>query len=227
VFANNNDEPAEPRACFPFKGHPPNFRPAFDAVFFDALLDYIFKCATMEPYKRKGRNQPMKLTQQQAQAFVSEMQAQGLQAQVIPYIEKRAYGYIRRIRDTRTAVIISVSNITDSEHHYTDKTGATHTSQHDPRKTLAHEYTHILQTRRGYYNRDTRGSNNTARVAFNEVVANTIGMLCYPTQANIIDNAEYVNNYLQDAEPLMHHLKSDIAELLPEVRALLSRIGLL
>ena len=169
----------------------------------------------------------MKLTQQQAQAFITEMQAQGLRAQVIDYIERNAFGYINRYKDTRTAIKISVSNITDKEHSYTDKTGATHRSQHDPRKTLAHEYTHILQTRRGYYNRDTRGSNNDARTALNEVVANTIGMLCYPTQANIIDNADYINRYIQDAQPLMHHLKSDIAELLPEVKALLSKIGLL
>lgn len=169
----------------------------------------------------------MKLTQQQAQAFVNEMQAQGLTAQVIDRIERNAFGYIQRWKDTRTAVKISVSNITDRQHTYQDKTGETHTSQHDPRKTLAHEYTHILQTRRGYFNRDTRGSNETARKALNEVVANTIGMLCYPTEANIIDNADYVNRYLQDAQPLMHHLKSDVAELLPEVKALLSKIGLL
>ena len=169
----------------------------------------------------------MKLTQAQAQAFISEMKAQGLHAQVISHIEKSAYGYIRRYRDSRKALMISVSNITDSEHLYRDNTGKVHTAQHDPRKTLAHEYTHILQTRKGYYNRDTRGSNENSRKAFNEIIANTIGMLCFPTSENIIDNAEYVNNYLQDASPLMHHLKSDIAELFPEVKALLSRIGLI
>ena len=169
----------------------------------------------------------MLLTQQQERDFIQEMRAQGLQAQVIKYIERNAYGYIQRIRDTRTALKISVSNITDSTHTYKDKTGATHRSQHDPRKTLAHEYTHILQTRRGYYTRATRGSNDTARKALNELVANTIGMLCYPTQANIIDNADYVNRYIQDAQPLMHHLKDDINELLPIVKELLIKIGLL
>lgn len=168
----------------------------------------------------------MKLTQQQAQAFINEMRAQGLRAQVIDYLERNAYGYIQRIQHTRDAVFISVSNITNETHTYTDKTGTTHEEAHDPRKTLAHEYTHILQTRAGYYLREVRGSNAEARKAYNEIVANTIGMLAFPTRQTIIDNASYINGYIADAQPLMHHLKSDIAELLPKVNALLVKIGL-
>ena len=134
-----------------------------------------------------------------------------------------AYGSVRP--SSRAMMLV---NNDEGVHSYTDAEGKKTTiRQHDPRKTLAHEYTHILQSRAGHY-RGLRGDHIKECYNYNEVIANTIGMLCYPTPENIIDNAGYVNRYIKKGTgDLMQYLEADIEKFLPEVRAFLEKTGLL
>ena len=137
-----------------------------------------------------------------------------------------AWGSVRRMTYSRDVVSLMIVNEVQGVHIYTDATGATvKTTAHDPRKTLAHEYTHILQIKAGYYERIAKESHI---YNYNEVVANTIGMLCFPTESNIIDNAGYVNRYTKKGTgDLMKHLEHDIDELFPKVEAFLQSLGIL
>jgi Zn-dependent peptidase ImmA (M78 family) len=121
---------------------------------------------------------------------------------------------------------LMIVNSVDGMHAYTDAQGVRHiTKHHDPRKTLAHEYTHILQVKAGHY---IRGDYNTCK-NYNEIIANTIGMLLYPSESNIIDNAGYINNYInkRGVKSMMKNLENDIDELYPQVESFLQSLGIL
>ena len=165
----------------------------------------------------------MLLSTKQIESVRAELKRQGVPLRIQTELGD-AYG---KISGNIFNIKMMLVNTIDSTHTYKDKTGTTHKSQHDPRKTLAHEYTHILQVRKGFYF-TSRSSNEKELYNYNEIVANTIGMLCYPTQANIIDNADYVNKYLsKGVGSLIKHLKDDIRVMLPEVKQFLKTTGLL
>lgn len=165
----------------------------------------------------------MLLSSKQIESVRAELKRQGVPLRIQTELGD-AYG---KVSGNILNIKMMLVNTIDSTHTYKDKTGTTHRGQHDTRKTLAHEYTHILQVRKGFYF-TSRSSNEKELYNYNEIVANTIGMLCYPTQANIIDNADYVNKYLKKGTgDLLKHLKSDINILLPEVKKFLQTTGLL
>lgn len=165
----------------------------------------------------------MLLSSKQIESVRAELKRQGVPLRIQTELGD-AYG---KVSGNIFNIKMMLVNTIDSTHTYKDKTGTTHRGQHDTRKTLAHEYTHILQVRKGFYF-TSRSSNEQELYNYNEIVANTIGMLCYPTQANIIDNADYVNKYLKKGTgDLLKHLKSDINILLPEVKKFLQTTGLL
>lgn len=165
----------------------------------------------------------MLLSSKQIESVRAELKRQGVPLRIQTELGD-AYG---KVSGNILNIKMMLVNTIDSTHTYKDKTGTTHRGQHDTRKTLAHEYTHILQVRKGFYF-TSRSSNEQELYNYNEIVANTIGMLCYPTQANIIDNADYVNKYLKKGTgDLLKHLKSDINILLPEVKKFLQTTGLL
>jgi hypothetical protein len=172
----------------------------------------------------------MKLNSQQVSAFIKEMQAQGITASVDESTRGGAYGFVRGFIPARQIDTIYIKNIDIVGHQYKDANNELHQANHDPRKTVAHEFTHILQVRKGYYERTAQGVSAVKQFqavkAYNEVVANTVGMLAYPSRGNVIDNATYVNSWMKQAKPLMHHLKDDINELLPLVNEFLVKIGL-
>jgi hypothetical protein len=119
-------------------------------------------------------------------------------------------------------------NKSEGVHSYKDANGTrTETAQHDPRKTLAHEYVHILQYDANLYT-GVRGGTSEERYNYNEIIANSIGMLLYPTESNIIDNAGYTNRYLKlGTGDLMKHLKHDINTFYPIVKRFMESLGLI
>lgn len=164
----------------------------------------------------------MELTNKQIKALRNELKAMRYSLEIRQEPGK-AWGYIKPLM--RKMMIV---NKVKGYHTYTDATGYKHTTRnHDPRKTLAHEYTHILQDARRLYYPSVRHASINEIYNYNEIVANTVGMLCFPTDDNIIDNAGYVNRYLAEGTgDLLKHLKNDINELLPLVEEFLQKIGL-
>lgn len=167
----------------------------------------------------------MLLTTQQIQNLRAWSKSQGIDL-TIQQQPRGAWGRVNGWHSLRRIKSLMIVNSTDGLHRYTDAQGVqTYTNTHDPRKTLAHEYTHILQIKAGYY---TERSGTAKQIYnYNEIIANTIGMLLYPTESNIIDNADYVSRYLKAGTgDLMKHLEADIDELFPQVEAFLNRIGI-
>lgn len=152
-------------------------------------------------------------------------------------VELKAIGYTLRIQQEpagswgmmngyyKTMMIV---NKDEGLHTYKQADGRIiDTQRHDPRKTLAHEYVHILQYDAGLYDRARSGTYDE-RYNYNEIVANSIAMLCYPTPDNIIDNAGYVNRYMKKGTgDLMQYLKDDINRFYPIVKAFMERLGLI
>ena len=167
----------------------------------------------------------MKLTSTQLQNLRDWTKAQGIDLR-IEQTPRGALGRVNAYHAIKRIKSLMIVNTTHAYHSYTDANGTdTDTHTHDPRKTLAHEYTHILQIKAGYY---TERSGTAKQIYnYNEIVANTIGMLLYPSETNIIDNAGYTQRYLKAGTGnLMQYLEADIDELLPEVEAFLNRIGI-
>ena len=110
-------------------------------------------------------------------------------------------GYLGMYRPS--AKVLKLVDVDESRTITADYNGEKLTFKNNIKSTFAHELTHHLQHKDnkyfgwydlGYTSDDAKHKNGI--YAYNEIIANTVAMLLYPTEDNINDNIWYVNYYL-------------------------------
>ena len=100
--------------------------------------------------------------------------------------------------------LIVLVDIDESRQAAADYNGETLIFKYSVKSTFAHELTHFLQHKDNKYDgmQDLgyipNDKHRNGIYAYNEIVANTVSMLLYPTEDNINDNTWYVNLYLNN-----------------------------
>lgn len=100
--------------------------------------------------------------------------------------------------------VLKLVNIDESRQASANYNGETLTFKYTVKSTFAHELTHHLQhIDNKYQGMDDLGyipndKHRNGIYAYNEIVANTVAMLLYPTEDGINDNIWYVNYYLKE-----------------------------
>lgn len=141
--------------------------------------------------------------------------------------------------------VLTLVNVDESRQVAANYNGEKISFKYSVKNTFIHELTHHLQHGDGKYNgiHDLGYLNDIHRngiYAYNEIVANTVAMLIYPTNDSINDNIFYVNLYLNKVagtsrnankqafdERLKNDLKADIDKYYKIIKEQLQIEGLL
>ena len=143
--------------------------------------------------------------------------------------------------------VLNLVNIDESRQAAADYNDETLTFSYSVKKTFAHELTHFLQYKdnkfNGWYDLGYTSKKEKHRngiYAYNEIIANTVAMLLYPTEDNINNNIWYVNLYLKNVastsrnankkafnDRLNNDLKADINKYYTIIKEQLEIEGLL
>ena len=142
--------------------------------------------------------------------------------------------------------LLVLVDIDETRQAAADYNGETLTFRYSVKSTFAHELTHFLQHKDNKYDgmQDLgyipNDQHRNGIYAYNEIVANTVSMLLYPTDDAINDNIWYVNFYLKNVastgrnankkafnDRLQNDLKKDIDRYYTIIKKELELEGLL
>ena len=128
----------------------------------------------------------------------------------LTFEEYNGQGYLGMYRPS--AKVLKLVKVNESRQITADYNGEKLTFKNNIKSTFAHELTHHLQHKDdkfngmydlGYIGKDSKHRNGI--YAYNEIVANTVAMLLYPTEDNINDNIWYVNYYIKNVSSTSRH----------------------